>query len=75
MMGPWLRRLLWLERVKAVTHLDVEPAARDEGMERLIKASQGRLAKQLVDYERTSWQVRRELAGNVLKIVAGEHRS
>lgn len=70
MLMRWIRRMLWLDRVQAVTHLDVCPAERDPETERKIRKVHGRLAKEMIDLERASWQVQQELAGGVLKIVS-----
>jgi len=69
-MQAWLRRLLWLERVRPITYLDVEPASLDDESSERVREARGQLASVIVDMERTSYQVRRELADNVLKIVA-----
>ncbi|RWX72616.1 hypothetical protein [Mesorhizobium sp. M2A.F.Ca.ET.039.01.1.1] len=67
-----LKRLLWLNRVEPVTHNDVPPAPREPDKEREIKAAQAALAHQLLSVGRTSWEIRQELAGNVLSIVSGD---
>lgn len=69
----FLRRLIRPE-VTPVTRRDVEPAQRDAAKELEIKAALSDLVQATVTVERRSWQIRRELAGNVLSIVSGEKR-
>ena len=71
-MIPTLKRLLWLNRVRAITHLDVQPAPRDEMKEKQVRAAQVKLVQELMGVERASWRVRQELAGQALKIVSGD---
>lgn len=70
-MMAFLKRAL-SSRVDPVTHTDVSPADRDHAKEREVKDALRDLAQSVVSYERKSWQVRQELAGNALKIVSGE---
>jgi cyanate lyase len=56
----------------AEAHTDVSPADRDFDKEREVRAVLGELAQSVVSYERKSWQVSQEFAGNALKIVSGE---
>lgn len=67
----FLRRML-SSRIDPVTHLSVSPAARDITKENQIKAVLSDLAQATVTVERRSWQIRQELAGNVLSIVSGD---
>lgn len=69
-----LRKLFWLNKVKPVTHNDVPPAAREPGKEKEIKAATTQLVQEVMAVERRSWEIRQELAGNVLEIVAGAHQ-
>lgn len=67
-----LRRALWPDKIRAVTHHDVEPTV-DHADERAFKAVQAKQVNALMSMERKSWEVRQELAGSVLDIVAGRH--
>lgn len=66
-----LKRILWPEKVRAVTHHDVEPAV-DYADERAFKAVQAKQVDALMSMERKSWEVREHLARNVLAIVSGQ---
>jgi hypothetical protein len=70
-MMAFLRRVLHAEP-EAITHLNTAPAGRDEEREREIKRLHAAMASTRVNIDRTSAEIRRELAGNVLKIVAGD---
>lgn len=61
-------------QVKPVTHLSVAPADRDQEIEAEIKKHRAKTAEAVVAAERSSWQIRQSLAGNVLSIVSGEQR-
>lgn len=67
-----LKRLLWLNRIEAVTAEDVEPALVDKEQEQEIKTAQVRLIQEVMALERKSWEVREELANNVIHIVSGD---
>ena len=69
-----LKRLLWLDRVKPITHSDVEPAEPEPMQAREVRDAQVHLLTQVMAVERASWQIRQELAGNALDIVSGERQ-
>lgn len=73
-MQTWLRRLLWLNRVRPVTYLDVEPATLEGTSEEQIREARGKLVGAIIDMERASYQVKRELTDNVLRIVARDYQ-
>jgi len=58
--------------VEPLTHMNVAPAGRDEEKERQLKEIHRQMAKSRVNNEIISQEIRRELAGNVLRIVSGE---
>lgn len=66
-------RRLFAGRPAPVTFKDVPPAPRDPEQERRIKEAHSDLVMEIMTVERRSWEIRQELAGNVLNIVAGEH--
>jgi len=70
-----VRRLLALDPIRPVTQQEVPSAPRDRRVEERIRTAKGRLAKGVVDLDRTAWEVRRELAENVVSIVAGDSRN
>jgi hypothetical protein len=70
-MMAFLRRALGAE-IAPVTHLDVAPAAGIPEKERELKEAKNKLAHALVDFERHSWEIRQDLAGKTLRIVAGD---
>jgi hypothetical protein len=72
-MNRVIKRLLGVQD-RSLTFKDVAPAPRDQDKERQIKAAQGALAKDLLKVGRTSWEIRQELAGNVISIVSGDAR-
>lgn len=55
-----------------ITYLNTEPAGRDEGREREIREIHQEMAHTRVNIGRTSAEIRRELAGNALRIVSGD---
>jgi hypothetical protein len=69
-----LLRQLFGGHVEPITHLTVAAADRDESIEAEIKHHRARTAEVVIAAERSSWQIRQQLAGNVLSIVSGEHR-
>lgn len=70
MMG-FLRRVL-SAHVEPITHETVAPADRDHDMEAKIDAAQTSTYLAIKRAERRSWEIRQELTGNVLKLVAGD---
>jgi len=60
-------------KVNTVTHLDVDPADRPEDREIEVKSALSDLAQAVVSFERRAYEVRRDLAGNTIKIIQG-HR-
>ena len=70
-----IRRILALDPIQPVTQQDVASAPRDHNKEDMIRKARGKLAKEVVDLERAAWEVRRELAENVVSIVSGEYRN
>jgi hypothetical protein len=72
-MNRVIKRLLGIKG-KPLTYRDVAPAPRDEEKEQQIKKAQAELVGDLLKVGRTSWQIRQELAGNVINIVSGEAR-
>lgn len=70
-MSNFLKRLFWLTPVKPVTHNDVEPAPRPPLRELEVKAAQVQKIQGLMSLERSSWEVRHELARGALKLVSG----
>ena len=73
-MMSFLRSMLGAH-VEPVTHSSVTPADRDDEKEKEIKAAQTDLVHAIISVERRSWEIRQELAGNVLSIVSGEKKS
>lgn len=69
-MKALLRKLLGV-RPSAVTFNDVAPAPRDPEIEKKIKEAQTELVQAKMRSERTSWEIRQELAGSALAIVSG----
>lgn len=69
-----LLKLFAPAKPRPITHETVAPAPGDPEREREIKAAQLGLVQELMRMERKSWEVREELAGNVIDIVSG-HRS
>lgn len=60
-------------RVEPVTHLTVAPASRDFRKEEIIRSHRARTAEEVVEGNRSSWEIRRQLAENVVSIVSGDH--
>ena len=58
--------------VTPVTHQTVRSAPRDPAKEMEIQAARGDLVKSVMSLERRSWEIRKDLAGGVLRIVSGE---
>ena len=69
-MMAFLKRA-FSSRVDPVTHLDVDPAPGNPEKEREIISVLGQMAHTVINSERKAWEIREELAGNVLKIVSG----
>lgn len=69
-----LRKLFSFDRPEPVTHETVKPAPRDQARERQIRAAHADLVQELMCMERKSWEIRQELAGNVIDIVSGQRR-
>jgi len=59
-------------KVDPVTSSDVLPAERNQDKESQIKELVSDLVQAKFAVERRSWEVRQELAGNVLRLVSGE---
>ncbi len=57
---------------KPVTHLSVQPASRDLRQEAIIRGHRARTAKAVMVANHTSWEIRRQLAENVISIVSGD---
>lgn len=74
LMHRFIRRLLWLDRVKPITYKDVESAPRDKVMENKIASAHSLLVSEVMAVERSSWYIRRELAENALKLVSGSKK-
>lgn len=55
-----------------VTFRTVRPASRDPAMEDQIRSAHAALVGEIMKAERRSWEIRQELAGNVISIVSGE---
>lgn len=70
-MMAFLRRVLGAEP-HPITHLNTAPAGRDEVREREIKVLHGQMAQTRVNIGRSNAEIRRELAGNALRIISGE---
>jgi hypothetical protein len=70
-MMAFLNRVLGAN-VEPVTHLNTAPAERDPDKERQVKAALSDLSQAKAAIERRSWEIRQEIAGNVLRIVSGE---
>ncbi|TCR01051.1 hypothetical protein EDF70_10556 [Neorhizobium sp. JUb45] len=70
MMG-FLRSVL-RAHVEPITHENVRPADRDKDMEAEIDAAQTSTYLAIKRAERRSWEIRQELTGNVLRLVAGD---
>lgn len=70
-MMAFLRRFLRAEP-QPITYLNTAPADRDEQRENEIRAIHQQMAHARVNIGRTSAEIRRELAGNALRIVSGE---
>jgi hypothetical protein len=68
-------RRLWSRifggETRPVTHLNVRPAPRDFRKEEMIRAHRALTAEEVVAGNRTSWEIRRQLAENVISIVSG----
>jgi hypothetical protein len=68
-----LKKLLGIgEKTKPVLMQDVNPAPQDPGSERRVQDAVGQLITSLIDLERRSYMVRRELSNMSLHIVAQE---
>jgi len=70
----FLRRMkrLFDTKIEPVTSDSVEPAAGNHVKESQIRAAVTDLVQAKFGVERRSWEIRQELAGNVLSIVSGE---
>lgn len=66
-------RSIFNSHVEPITHETVPPARRDPDMEAQIDAAKTSSYLAMKRVERRSWEIRQELAGNVLKLVSGEH--
>jgi hypothetical protein len=66
--------LNWLfdAKVQPVTSRDVAPSERNEEKEAEIKIAVEDLVHAKFAVERRSWEIRQQLAGNVLRLVSGE---
>lgn len=67
-----LIRRAFFARTEPIHHLNVPPADRDEEKEAEIDAVKTSAFLAIKRAERRSWEIRQELAGNVLKLVAGD---
>lgn len=68
-----LKKLLGIgEKTKPVLMQDVNPSKQDPSSERRVQDAVGQLITSLIDLERRSYMVRRELASMSLHIVAHE---
>lgn len=66
-----LKKLLGIgNKTKPILMEDVNPATQDPSSERRVQDAVGQLVTSLIDLERRSYIVRRELAGMSLHIVA-----
>lgn len=70
-MIAFLRRLLDVS-VAPITSNTVDPAEPNYAKERVIKEAVTDLVQAKFAVERRSWEIRQELAGNVLNIVSGD---
>jgi hypothetical protein len=70
-MMAFLRRALHAEP-EPITHMNIKPAERDHEREQEIRDIHAAMASTRVRIDRTSAEIRQELAGNVLRIVAGD---
>lgn len=69
-----LKKILGIgNKTKPVLMEDVKPATQDPHSERRVQDAVGQLVTSLIDLERRSYIVRRELAGMSLHIVANKH--
>lgn len=68
-----LRRLLRVSP-RPITHTMVQPQKQHPTKEAEIRDAQASLVKDVMRAERRSWEIRQELAGNVLSIVSGDSR-
>ena len=66
--------LNWIfdSNIHPVTSQDVEPSERNHAKEAEIKVVVSDLVHAKFAVERRSWEIRQELAGNVLNLVSGE---
>lgn len=71
-MPESLRRILCLHRVRPVTRLDVAAAQPEPEKDALVTAAAQRTEHEVHAVEMRSWEIRRNLAEGVVKIVSGE---
>jgi hypothetical protein len=71
-MKGYLKRLFWLTPVRPVTVDEATAAPRPAEKEAEIKEARARFVGELMGVERRAFDIRHDLAGSALKIVAGD---